>query len=407
MTTQLDLFSAVMHAYNAEHAGQLANTALYDTVANLAGVCAHDMARREPVGQSGQPHNLIKRKIRWWQQSLKHWGVLDRVDGERGVWALTHPTRKGLSQIKPGVSVVGFSTALGVAILGSCDSVFAHVDAPVVLSIMSSPYPLAKERAYGNVSEAHFVDWICRTLEPVVKCLVDGASVCLNVSQDIFMPGLPERSMYCERLLLALHDRLGLRLVDRLIWENTSRQPGPTQWACIKRVQLRHAYEPVYWMTNNPLALRTDNRRVLQAHTERHLKLMQSGGEKREGVYCDGAHRIRQGSFSNPTQGSIAKNILKFSHTCADQRAYKARARAMGLPAHGAPMPLSLASFLVEFMSQEGETVIDPFAGSFTTAVAAQRLGRRWIATDNVLQYVIGAATRFEDEDGFEQRLAA
>ena len=83
--------------------------------------------------------------------------------------------------------------------------------------------------------------------------------------------------MYCERLLLALHDRLGLRLMDRLIWENRSKPPGPFQYASKARTQLNVVYEPIYWLTNNPHAVKSNNRRVLLEHTEKHLKLIRQG----------------------------------------------------------------------------------------------------------------------------------
>ena len=404
---QLDLFSEVLHAYSAERGGVLDNATLYADVAHRAGLPAEALAERVPIGHAGQPHNLVARRVRWHQQTLKHAGILQRVEGARGIWRLTEPAGVDLNRIGPNVAVVGFSTNLGVAILGACETVFSRIDAPITLCLTSPPYALAKARSYGNPSEAEYVDWICRTLEPIVRNLVRGGSICLNVSNDIFMPGSPARSLYRERMVLALHDRLGLHKVDELIWHNPSKPPGPVQYASIQRVQLNVAWEPIYWLTNDPRALRSDNRRVLQAHTERHLRLIRQGGEQREAEYSDGAYRIHPGRFSNATAGRIPRNVLTFGHSCADQRTYKAAARGAGLPAHGAPMPLSLASFLVEFLSEKDDLVVDPFGGSYTTAKAAERLGRRWLSTEVMIEYVLGGATRFTDAGGFRQHLLA
>jgi len=382
---QLDLFSAVLHSYSAEREGRIDNATLYDQVASRAGIDRDEFARKSPVGRDQQPHSLLARAVRWHQQTLKHAGVLERVEGKRGVWQLTRPASKELDEIQPGVSVVGFSTDLGIAILGTCETVFSRIDCPITLVITSPPYPLAKARSYGNVSEAQYVDWIVRQLEPIVRNLVPGGSIALNISNDIFLAG-GARSLYRERLLLALHDRLGLYKVDELIWHNPSKPPGPVRWASIERTQLNVAWEPIYWLTNDPRALRTDNRRVLQAHSERHLKLISQGGEQRHGEFSDGAYRVHPGRFGNPTEGKIPRNVLTFGHSCADQRQYKRDARAAGLPAHGAPMPLSLASFLVEFMSRPGDLVVDPFGGSYTTAKAAELLGRRWLSTEIMVQ---------------------
>ncbi len=405
--TQLDLFSSVLHAYAQPANGALTNSELYSLAAARAGISEEDATLRAPVGEAGTPRNLFERKVRWYQQTLKQSGILEKVEGDRGVWRLTKPASKDLSQIDPKVSVVGFSTELGIAILGSCDTVFAAFDAPLTLVITSPPYPLATARNYGNPPENVYVDWICKTLAPVVKNLVPGGSICLNISNDIFMPQSPARSLYRERLVLALHDRLGLFKMDELIWENKSKPPGPIQYASKARTQLNVVYEPIYWFTNDPHKVKSDNRRVLQAHSEKHLALIARGGEQRQTNVSDGAYRIRPGSYGNPTEGRIPRNILSFGHRCASQLAYKKAAAARGLPVHGAPMPLALASFLVEFLSEPGDLVADPFAGSFTTPLAAELLGRRWLATDQMAEYVLGGATRFEKAQGFVNNLAS
>lgn len=402
---QLDLLSEVLHAYSAERNGRVSNGELYEQVASRAGIDPTEFAKKTPVGDAQQPHSLLARKVRWHQQTLKHAGILERIDGERGVWQLTQPAGKDLNRIGPNVAVVGFSTDLGVAILGACDTVFSAIDSHITLCCCSPPYPLAKARSYGNPSESVYVDWICQQLEPIVKNLVRGGSIALNISNDVFLPGMPARSLYRERLILALHDRLGLFKMDEFPWHNPSKPPGPVRYASIDRTQLNVAWEPVYWLTNDPRAVRSDNRRVLREHTERHLRLMQNGGEQRDQVFSDGAYRVHPGRFGNQTDGKIPRNVLTFGHSCSDQRAYKRAARAAGLPAHGAPMPLALASFLIEFLSEPGDLIVDPFGGSFTTAKAAERLGRRWLSSECMLEYVLGGATRFYDARGFHQNL--
>jgi site-specific DNA-methyltransferase (cytosine-N4-specific) len=406
--SQLDLFSEVMHAYaNAGEITNLTNKALYQKVTKSLGISEDALKERHPVGQAQQMHNLLARKIRWHQQTLKHSKIIERVDEARGLWRLTRHAGEDLSKIESGVSLIGFSTDLGIAILGSCDTVFSSVRSPLHLVLTSPPYPLAHSRRYGNVPEHHYVDWICEMLAPVFANLVPGGNIFLNVSNDIFERGMPSRSMYRERLLLALHDRFGLHKMDELVWHNPCKPPGPVQWASKNRVQLNVGWEPIYWLTNDPTIARSDNRRVLQQHSERHLALIKQGGEKRQTVSSDGAYRILTGAYGNETLGSIPKNVLTFPHNCGDQREYKRRMRDLGFPAHGAPMPLALAEFLIKLATVPGETVADPFGGSFTTAKAAERLGRKWLSTECMAQYVIGGATRFEDYPGFNQFLVA
>ena len=69
--------------------------------------------------------------------------------------------------------------------------------------------------------------------------------------------------------------------------------------------------------------------------------------------------------------------------------------------AHPARFPVALPAFFMEFLTDPGDLVCDPFAGSNTTGEAAETLGRRWVSCDldqeNGLanSYVRGSAFRF------------
>lgn len=392
---QADLFS--MHQVASAYAdiAQLDNAALYEHVCTASGVPADVMDERAPVGTSGQKHSIAKRKVRWIQQTLKKLDMLERVPGRRGVWRLTHQGRRQYGKAGGGMAMVAFSTDLGLALWAQWESVFPRLDETIALCLTSPPYPLRRQRAYGNPSESAYVDFLVQAMTPIVKHLAPGGSICINLSNDIFERGKPSRSLYLERLVLALNDRLGLQLMDRLIWSNPSKPPGPMQWASKTRQQLNVGYEPCYWFTNDPSRCFSDNRRVLLPHSDRHQKLMAGGGEQRKASFSDGAYRLRPGSFGKPTAGKIPKNVLSFGHRCADAIACNQFAKENGLPTHGAPMPLSLADMLVRFLTAPGQLVVDPFAGRCTTGKAAEQNGRRWICTEQYAEHLQTARIRF------------
>jgi len=60
-------------------------------------------------------------------------------------------------------------------------------------------------------------------------------------------------------------------------------------------------------------------------------------------------------------------------------------------------MPASLASFFVHFLTDPGDLVLDPFAGSNTTGFVAELAGRRWVAIDQDKKYVEQSRIRFRD----------
>ena len=354
-----------------------------------------------PVGRNGANYDVAKRSVRWYQQTLKALGVIEPVEGKRGHWRCkTH--QKKLDMALPGQVLVSFSTKLGIALYAKCESVFSNLREPIALCLTSPPYALARPRAYGNPSEREYVAWLVDALAPIIDNLLPGGSLVLNVSNDIFERGSPARLTYLERLVLALTDQ-GLHLMDRWIWHNPCKPPGPMQWASKTRQQLNVAWEPVLWFARDPHLCFADNRRVLQPHTDRHKKLQTGGGESRHARYGDGAYRLSPGSFGAPTGGRIPRNVL--CHPTGPGRSYSSHdAMKLGLPGHGATMPLSLASQIIGFLTDgaANHLVADPFGGSGTTALAAENLGRRWLITEASAQYSAGSSLRFAGAVGFE-----
>lgn len=392
---QMSLFDCVKEVY-AESEGPVDNQILYRRVARKAGISLAVLSSSKPIGTAGVPRSPLKRAVRWHQQSLKQMGLIE-PSGKRGRWELTGTGKIALRKIRPKASLVGFSTDLGVAIWSLCDDVFNQLDAPITLCITSPPYPLRQARAYCNPSMHQYIEFIVESLRPIAKNLERGGSICLNIGHDLFENRSPARSLYQQRLILALADELGLSLMDTLVWENPSRPPGPTQWASKTRQQLCGTYEPVIWFTNDPVLYKADNRRVLMEHTDKHKALMARGGERSSRISGDGAHRVREGSYGRETEGRIPRNVLRISHSCKSQRLYKQRARELGLPPHSAPYPLALATFLIRFLSEPGDLVVDPFGGSLTTGLAAEKLDRQWLLTEAVWEYLRGGGERFSD----------
>lgn len=397
MDKQLLLFD-VLDSYAG---GACDNNRAYEQVGKACSISGEEWEAREPVGSAQAMHSPLKRRVRWHQQTLRRMGLLEPVAGKRGHWQATHEGRRTIEQRQrdlepsaPGMIKLGFSTELGMALWADCRDAFSAIDEPIHMVLTSPPYPLARPRDYGNPSRDEFVDWLCACLEPLVKRLVSGGSIFLNLSNDIFEQGSPERSLYRERLVLALHDRLGLKKLDEWVWHNPNKAPGPVQWASLRRVQLNSGWEPIYWFSNDARACFTDNRRVLRPHTEKHAKYIQNGGAGSAAVFAGGANRRRVGAFSGQTEGAIPRNVITARHNCPSQAALREWAKREGLPMHSATMPLDLAEMMVRFATEPGQLVADPFGGWATTALAAERNSRRWIVTERMRAYLYASQWR-------------
>ncbi len=66
-------------------------------------------------------------------------------------------------------------------------------------------------------------------------------------------------------------------------------------------------------------------------------------------------------------------------------------------PNHPSPKPLSCMKKLVDRISEQGQTILDPFMGSGTTGVACKELGRNFIGIEISPEYFKNAKRRIEN----------
>lgn len=85
--------------------------------------------------------------------------------------------------------------------------------------------------------------------------------------------------------------------------------------------------------------------------------------------------------------GKEPKNIFKFDFKTHEEKF------------HEAQKPLELMEYIIKGFTQKNQVVLDPFIGSGTTAVAAKKLGRRYIGFDINDEYINIATKRLETID--------
>ncbi len=64
--------------------------------------------------------------------------------------------------------------------------------------------------------------------------------------------------------------------------------------------------------------------------------------------------------------------------------------------AHPARFPLTIPTFFIKLLTQPDQLVFDPFAGTGTTGLAAEKLDRRWLLTEIDPKYASIIAKRFQ-----------
>jgi site-specific DNA-methyltransferase (cytosine-N4-specific) len=390
------LFEHIEAAYS--NTDKLTNNQLYDIVKFSANIPDDEMNKLEPIGKEGKPYSKIKRQIRWYQQELKHLGLLERVENKRGVWQLTNEGKAKLQlhKINNSFQMLAFSTKLGIGIWGDARKVFEKSTEPIHLILSSPPYPLNEPRAYGNSNESEYVDWICYILEPIISNLVDGGNIVLNISNDISLLGSPAKSLYKERLVIALSDRFGLYKMDEIPWVNLSKVPS-NAWATKKKKLLLPGWEPILWFCNNPKKTLSDSNRILTEYSKSHISNVKRGPLKKDYLNGDGAYKLKRGKYySINEKGTIPKNVFIRGHASKSTKDYFEKCKELNIPRHGAVFPYELPEFIIKFLTKVNNLVVDPFFGKGTTGLAADNLNRRWIGTDLIWEYLRGGGEMFQ-----------
>ena len=349
------------------------------------------------------------RKRSAWRQSL-HWVRLNAATAgligreEYGRWTLTEKGRESLATCRPGLILTVYETPDGQAIWADAiTAAGALADSSIQLLLSSPPYPLMSGRGYGRFNEGEVVELIVNCAREWRHAMKDEGSIVLDF-MDCWLPkaqtGGAARSLYQEKLLIALCEDVKLYFADRLFWRNTSHLPD-SPWVTIRRVRCNADTHQLLWLSKTPNP-RADNRKIMvdaaPATIAAYLQKARRGAVNHVGpsghnnLFEEQMRAVQAGQ----TLKVIPRNLIDLSNGDT-HRDLMRQLRELGLPRHDAMMPLALCERLIKFLTEPGDLVYDPFGGSGTVGLAATGLGRRFALSDRSLAHLLGSALRFKD----------
>jgi len=292
-------------------------------------------------------------------------------------------------------SSLAYSTKMGRMLLGSSDIVLASEDLArhrgmVDLVFTSPPFPLNRKKRYGNLHGDEYAGWLSAYGSLLKRMLRPAGSIVIELG-NAWERGSPVMSTLPMKSLLKFQEENRLFLCQEFVWHNPARLPSPAQWVNIERIRLKDNFTRLWWLSKVPKP-KADNRRVLKEYSEAMRLLLRSG------TYNSGRrpseHHIGAKSFLTDNGGAIPGSVLTHANTQANDE-YQAYCRAGGIEQHPARMPVEVAGFFIRLLTDPGDLVLDPFAGSNTTGAAAEALGRYWLAIEAEKKYVLGSKGRF------------
>jgi site-specific DNA-methyltransferase (cytosine-N4-specific) len=252
----------------------------------------------------------------------------------------------------------------------------------------SPPFGLVRKKSYGNEDAHRYCEWFRPFAEGFKRVLKDSGSLVIDIG-GAWKPGTPTRSLYHFELLLLLCEEYGFHLCQEHYWWNPSKLPTPAEWVNVRRVRVKDAVNCVWWLSPTPWPKAT-NRRVLAPYSNSMRDLLKNGYKAK---LRPSGHDISN-KFGTDNGGSVPPNLLAVANTESNGK-YQAYCRENDLPIHPARFPDELPEYFIRFLTDPGDVIVDPFAGSCVTGAVAEALKRKWKCCEMDENYLKGAMARF------------
>ena len=246
-------------------------------------------------------------------------------------------------------------------LFGDCLTKLAEIDSDSVDLIITSP-PYANRRAstYGGVKPEKYVAWFMPIADELQRVLKPTGTFVLNIKEPAING---ERHTHVIELILEMRNH-GWLWTEEFIWHKKNCYPG--KWPN----RFRDAWE-----------------RLLQFNIQRKFKMNQEAVMVPVGDWYDNrmknlsdADRVRNTSkvgsgFGKKVDNWLGRskvyptNVLHGATECTNRN-------------HSAVFPVWMPEWFIQLFTDKGDTVLDPFIGSGTTAFAALKNNRNIIGIE-------------------------
>ena len=233
----------------------------------------------------------------------------------------------------------------------SSECMDAVPDASVGLAFTSPPYNVGKDYD-DDLDLQSYLDLVESIAREVYRVLLPGGRYVVNVANLGRKPYIPLHAMFYE-----IHQRIGFLPMGEIIWQKGKGASGSCAWGS--------------WMSAKAPRLR-----------DLHEYLL---------VFA-------KDQFSRPDRGM--SDISRDDFMQSTLSIWDIRPESAKRVGHPAPFPVPLAERVIKMYSYVGDVVLDPFSGSGTTCVAAQRHGRCYVGYDISADYCRLAESRLSADKG-------
>jgi len=244
------------------------------------------------------------------------------------------------------------------------------------LIITSPPYADRRVQTYGGIKPKHYVEWFIPRSEQFLRVLKPTGSFILNIKEKVENG---ERHTYVLELILALRKQ-GWLWTEEYIWHKKNCYPG--KWPN----RFRDAWERCLHFTKERKFKMNQQAVMVPMGDWAETRLKSLG--KNDVVRFDSQVGSGFGkNIANWAQRSMAypTNVLHLATECGNKN-------------HSAAFPPALPEWFIKLFTDEGDQVLDPFAGSGTSIEVAKELHRNAVGIEILPQYCEKARELLEDK---------
>lgn len=258
-----------------------------------------------------------------------------------------------------------------------------YEDASVDAVITDPPYPEIS-RPYGRLTEAEWWELMRDVVRETRRVLKPRGSAVFILQANQEYVGRT-RPWLWEFMAWVARD---WNMVQDVWWWNPSAPPTihcnrdrglmrPSVKACVwaGAPDCYRDQDAVLWTVSDAVAAVSREDRSLRKHPQ--------GGSTRKG---------RMAATNDERGGSTPFNLLPISNTNSSNSG--------GALGHGAATPADLCEWWVRYLTRPGDLVLDPFSGSGTIPLAADRLGRNAIGIEKDAASIEMARARIAADAG-------
>jgi DNA modification methylase len=250
--------------------------------------------------------------------------------------------------------------------LGDCKEVLKQVPSNSVdLIFTSPPYADQRKTTYGGISPDRYVEWFLPISDQLLRVLKPTGSFVLNIKEKVVQG---ERSTYVLELIIEMKKQ-GWLWTEEFIWHKKNCYPG--KWSN----RFRDAWERLLQFNKNrDFNMYQETVMVPMGNWAQNRLRNLSETDKRRDTSKVGSGFGKNISNWLERKEAYPTNVLHLATECSNKK-------------HSAAFPEGLPEWFIKLFTEEGDIVLDPFMGSGTTCIVAQKMGRSSIGIEILPEY--------------------